>query len=405
MSSRPAAAGVLLQQHNNEDNKNNQGHLEPDVVASSPEVGFNQEIYDDLRKRFFEERVYWNEELPGGRTIRKQVKPPLIDTDQPGFKALKLRISQLEQVADHSEIYRLLIQLREWLINNRLPPCMRTTDSAVQESIDLYSIEDQEIIDADKYVVEELVVTKATHRIKTEEKDVTIEMGSGTAVKSEENKEIAVSGQDSESHSAGGHNASMGVEIEDNEMSTEPLDETGSTQGRAATEIEDSEESNEQFVLDKWVDNLKKQLSDEFKMDDRVVSIVMLSKEEFNESKTEGSLENWNTGLTIRGNEDGIGMSGLGCCGPGASFGSGSSEYAADFMLREVNPDGQFYVSPWAIFDPDGCPWEDGSDDIFHTTENVIRPIPGPWTQPRLVKVLDNISKVIHTEPSPDEFL
>jgi len=40
-----------------------------------------------------------NEELQAGHT--RQIKPPLIDADQPVFKTLKVKISLLEKAGDH----------------------------------------------------------------------------------------------------------------------------------------------------------------------------------------------------------------------------------------------------------------------------------------------------------------
>lgn len=69
---------------------------DPAPSSTTVETLFDEETYASLRKRFLEEGVYMNEELPMGRVLRQKVLPPLIDSDQPGFKQLKSKIKELE---------------------------------------------------------------------------------------------------------------------------------------------------------------------------------------------------------------------------------------------------------------------------------------------------------------------
>ena len=122
------------------------------------ETPFDEETYALLRKRFLEKRVYTNEELPMGRVLRRKVLPPLIDTDQPGFKRLKSKIKELEKTDSHAEICKLLEQLRDWQVYNRgIPQCLRDGSSDTPEIYDL-TAEDPEIINVDKYILEVLLV-------------------------------------------------------------------------------------------------------------------------------------------------------------------------------------------------------------------------------------------------------
>ena len=66
---------------------------------------------------------------------------------------MKKRSAQLEGAKDHVEIYRLLNELRDWQVKNRLPPYMRAAHGGVNETINLSS-NDPEIIDIDKYIFE-----------------------------------------------------------------------------------------------------------------------------------------------------------------------------------------------------------------------------------------------------------
>lgn len=132
----------------------------PDTVSSSQEIAFNQEEYEELRRRFLEPRVERNVELPGGQSLRKKTYTALIDRDLPGVKAMKVKIAQLEQSNKHDEIYRLLLQLKEYLIHNRPVPFMQTPNRSdeVNETIDLSNLEDPKIIDVDKYIMDVLLV-------------------------------------------------------------------------------------------------------------------------------------------------------------------------------------------------------------------------------------------------------
>lgn len=132
----------------------------PDIVSSSQQTKFDEIQYRQLRKRFLESRVDLNEELPSGQRLRKKNYSALIDRDLPGFRTLKVKINQLERFDNHEEIYRLLLQLKDWQIHNRLAPCLRTNanEREVSETIDLSNISEPEIIDIDTYILDVLLV-------------------------------------------------------------------------------------------------------------------------------------------------------------------------------------------------------------------------------------------------------
>jgi hypothetical protein len=127
---------------------------DPVLSNATVEAPFDKEMYALLRKRFLEKRVYKNEELPMGRVLGRKVFPPLIDTDQPGFKNLKSKIKELEKTKSHAEIFRLLEQLRDWQVYNRgIPQCMCDVSSNTPEIFNLTE-EDPEIVDVDKHMLE-----------------------------------------------------------------------------------------------------------------------------------------------------------------------------------------------------------------------------------------------------------
>jgi Leucine-rich repeat (LRR) protein len=136
---------------------------------------FNQAEYDMLRKHYFGSVEVFNVELPGGRTLRKQTKPPRIEQKSRGFKALRKRIKSLEKQNDHMSIVRLLRQLQQWemcppsLSGGVLPAALRgedslTNESQVQQEIDL--TDDDLIVDVDSFICEVLLVSVTTVKLE-----------------------------------------------------------------------------------------------------------------------------------------------------------------------------------------------------------------------------------------------
>ena len=63
--------------------------------TTTPPVVFDETEYKELKKAFLERRVYQNVQLPGGRVLRRQVRPPILDQDAFGYKELSKRIKFL----------------------------------------------------------------------------------------------------------------------------------------------------------------------------------------------------------------------------------------------------------------------------------------------------------------------
>jgi hypothetical protein len=161
--------------------------------------------YEELQKRYLLPRERKDEELPGSMRLHRQQKPPLIDVMcrwSDGYKKLKKQIQTLQKKKKHTEIYRLLRQLRDYEIHNqaRPPECLRslgeTTTSDVQEVVDL-TADDEEVIDVDKYILDVLLVN-----IVKADPDGIAETTNETAhiiVKMEDSSSLeGVDGQDSE---------------------------------------------------------------------------------------------------------------------------------------------------------------------------------------------------------------
>jgi len=114
--------------------------------------------------------VVKNVELPGGRTLREQKRPPRIEQDTNGFKELRRTLKGLERQGNHGRIYQLLRQLRDWEIRPRslggpVPAFMRDSEGAgaaqdhgVAEVIDLSELNDDDVVDVDAFILEVLLV-------------------------------------------------------------------------------------------------------------------------------------------------------------------------------------------------------------------------------------------------------
>ena len=125
--------------------------------------------YQNLRRHYFDRVVVRNVELPGGRVLREQSRPPRIEQTTPGFVKLRARVRALEKVGDHDEVYRLLRQLREWerrppSLGGALPACMRSEAGGASND-DVCEViviaDNDQIIDADQFVLEVLLARQA----------------------------------------------------------------------------------------------------------------------------------------------------------------------------------------------------------------------------------------------------
>ena len=129
---------------------------------------FNQADYNTLRAHYFDPVVVKNVELPGGRTLREQKRPPRIEQDSDGFKKLRGTLKVLREQGDDGRIYQLLRQLRDWEIRpqslgGQVPAFMReeaeaAEDQVVAEVIDLSALNDDDVVDVDAFILEVLLV-------------------------------------------------------------------------------------------------------------------------------------------------------------------------------------------------------------------------------------------------------
>ena len=133
----------------------------------------NEADFADLRRHYFDPIVLCNVELPGGRVLREQTRPPRIDQQTPGFRALKACVRVLEKAGDRDEVFRLLRQLRDWerrppSLGGALPACLRGEGGASADVSEVIAIadDDAQIIDADQFVREVLLVRVTAPTIK-----------------------------------------------------------------------------------------------------------------------------------------------------------------------------------------------------------------------------------------------
>ena len=135
------------------------------IKTEDGEHAFEQTEYDELWAHYYDEVVVKNVQLPSGRTLREQRRPPRIERDSPGFKRLRATLKELKHQGDHVRIFQLLSQLREWEIcpqslGGATPRFMREGgeggQAAVAEVVDL--VDEVEVLDVDAFISEVLLV-------------------------------------------------------------------------------------------------------------------------------------------------------------------------------------------------------------------------------------------------------
>jgi hypothetical protein len=141
---------------------------QPELVPSSgnhpSETAFDEEDFEELRRRYLLPRIQLNSELPTGMTLRRTCRARLIDLKTPGFQRLRVRIDELTKKNDTMEVYRLLCQVRSYEINpSRVPQIMqeRNQDGDVTEVFDLTQDNDddnpKECFNVDEYITDVLL--------------------------------------------------------------------------------------------------------------------------------------------------------------------------------------------------------------------------------------------------------
>ena len=135
------------------------------IKTEAGELEFDQTEYDELWAHYYNVVVVKNVELPGGRTLREQRRPPRIERKSPGFKQLRARLKELQRQGDHGRIFQLLSQLREWemcpqSLGGATPGFMREEEAggqaAVAEVVNL--VDEVEVLDVDKFISAVLLV-------------------------------------------------------------------------------------------------------------------------------------------------------------------------------------------------------------------------------------------------------
>ena len=147
----------------------------PEVVLSSPskafgtEDSYDEDDYRSLHERYLMPRVREKVELPGGRTIRRQVKGRVIDQNTQGYRMLRSKVDSLLRKNNHGEVYRLLCQLRSWELDPQRVPAVFLEGHDVVEVIDLSKQDDDtgsSCINVDEFITDVLLVpshTRAEH--------------------------------------------------------------------------------------------------------------------------------------------------------------------------------------------------------------------------------------------------
>lgn len=146
-----------------DDDAEEQQNVQPPEAVSSSRIdsALDEDEYAKLRERYLMPRVREKVELPGGRILRRQTKGRIIDQNTKGFRLLKSKVDTLLRKGDHSEVYRLLCQLKNWEMNPRRVPAafqdVNRGDEDVAEVLDLTREEEEDgtgigCIDVDHYI-------------------------------------------------------------------------------------------------------------------------------------------------------------------------------------------------------------------------------------------------------------
>jgi len=183
-------------------------------AASSQQSPFDETEYQALRQRYLEKRVRTNVELPGGRCLRTQTAAPVIEINTPGYRELHGEIKRLERQSNHAAIYVLLQRLAQWDMRRlaKFPTVSEKNKNGVVEVVDLTvdDEEDRQIIDVDKYILEEVLLLKvikpdpdasATFALRTSENNEAYASGR-VCIKTEpldEDRKVATTGEDDNS--------------------------------------------------------------------------------------------------------------------------------------------------------------------------------------------------------------
>jgi len=162
--------GTLLDNNDDEDvitrpgtsDEKNVVMIRPEMAVSNDNINsnaaewfaprINKEEYAILQRRYLQPRTRTNVDLPAsGMILRKQTKCRWIDqytTTTPVLRILKIKIDALLKNNEHTLVYHLLCQLRDWEMNPRCIPCAfivrPQVDEDVTEILDLTNDEDND---------------------------------------------------------------------------------------------------------------------------------------------------------------------------------------------------------------------------------------------------------------------
>ena len=153
------------------------------------EESVDEDAYAELHAYYCE--PYTERDAPtlsgtsGAKLRHPRTRPPRLEQNSAGYKALRKTIGHLKRTGDRAEILRLLHMLRDWEMRSAarglpLPPALRDPSMEIAEVVDI--ADEQEPIDVDAFILDVLIVKEV--RVKSEI-DGTPKGGASSSVKSE----------------------------------------------------------------------------------------------------------------------------------------------------------------------------------------------------------------------------
>ncbi|KAL7552079.1 hypothetical protein ACHAWF_015295 [Thalassiosira exigua] len=181
---------------------------EATIVSPDKNSIVDEEEYASLRRRYLMPRVREKAALAGSITLRRRTRGRVIDQRSPGFQLLKVKVDALLRKSEHSEVYRLLRQLRKWETNQlRVPTSLQDTDDrgggGGADVLDLTEDDGGESVkhclDVDHYITDVLLADREIYPLQT----------SSSQISQSNQKEVGKDCLDGGSHSMMRHSCSF----------------------------------------------------------------------------------------------------------------------------------------------------------------------------------------------------
>ena len=153
----------------------------PEVALSSQskavgtEDSYDEDDYRSLHERYLMPRVREKVELPNGCTLRRQIRARVIDQNTQGYRMLRCKVDSLLRKNNHSEVYRLLCQLRNWELDPQRVPAVFLEGNDAVEVIDLSKEDDgtgNSCINVDEFIADVLLVPSHTPEMTASSREV-----------------------------------------------------------------------------------------------------------------------------------------------------------------------------------------------------------------------------------------